>query len=324
MTLNDETSGLSLGQWTSPSIPAGSEPQFPISTVETGTGQTFTKPNYYAISVKTGITGYFQHVLWRAADGTLTNLSTCPAGMTASGAKLSGVHSSLFGDTYPSTIAVTNTGAASAPVTLGVYDARDGSKRGTYTTAAIPANGQVMVSMAAIEASVGAPTAGMFHYVILAEDPFTGFLQHLLTNAKAGVITDMTTGCALGLQASAKAQTFVSGSRFGGSGQSGQAGADGYLLICSSAGRFRYALPEDMPATPVGGYLTRPAWYPPLASIFMSNNAPSCPASGRINLTSMIVPVDQLSTSTPQGAMIGGHVTPIDHAYVGLKVLDKP
>ena len=63
MTLNDETSGLSLGQWTSPSIPAGSEQQFPTSTAETGTGQTFTKPNYYAISVKTGITGYFQHVL---------------------------------------------------------------------------------------------------------------------------------------------------------------------------------------------------------------------------------------------------------------------
>ena len=82
VTLNDQTSGAALGEWTSPSIPLASEQQFPIGTIEAGTGQTFTKPNYYGVRVQPGIAGYFQHVLWRATDGTLTNLSTCAADET--------------------------------------------------------------------------------------------------------------------------------------------------------------------------------------------------------------------------------------------------
>ena len=326
VALNDGTSGQTLGQWTSPSLPAGAEQQFSIGAIEAGTGQAFTKPNYYGVRVQSGINGYFQHVLWRAADGTLTNLSTCGAGVTANSRKLSGVHSSLLGDAYPSTIVVNNTGATAGRVTLGVYDARDGGKRGTYSTPVIPAGAQVLLSVTALESSVGAPTTGMYHYVIEAEAPFTGFLQHLVNNTKAGVTTDMTTSCAMGLEAGTTPLIFTSSAAVGVDlpCQPGQTAMQGFLLVCSSAGRFRYALAEDMPARPTGGYTERPSWYPPLRNIFLTNSPPSCPASGRITLTNMLVPVDQLTLSLPQGAMIGDHVTPIDHAYLAIKALDIP
>jgi len=41
------------------------------------------------------------------------------------------------------------------------------------------------------------PSAGMFHYVINRVGPFTGFLQHLVTNNQVGVVTDMTTACTM-------------------------------------------------------------------------------------------------------------------------------
>ena len=92
---------------------------------------------------------------------------------------------------------INNLGAAQS-VTLGVYDARDGTRLGGYTTASIPPNGQFMISAAELEVAMGkAPTAGMYHYVVKVEGSFTGFLQHLVNNLQAAVITDMTTACAL-------------------------------------------------------------------------------------------------------------------------------
>src|SRR5262245_16156637 len=57
-------------------------------------------------------------------------------------------------------------------------------------------------------------------------------------------------------------------SGFGAPCSPGQFALGGYLLVCSSTGTFRYALPEDVPAAPEGGYIQRPSWYPPLADQF--------------------------------------------------------
>jgi len=199
VSVNHGTSGELLGLWDSGSLPADSERQFAISTIETVLGISANKPSYYALSMHSEISGYFQHVLFRPADGTLTNLSTCAAGVTADPAKLSGVHSSTVGDLgYPSIIAVSNTGSAAAPVSLGIYDAFTGTKLGTYPTASIPANGQAVLTIGAIEAgALITPSPSIGHYVIKAEGSFNGFLQHLVNNQKAGVTTDMTTACAL-------------------------------------------------------------------------------------------------------------------------------
>jgi hypothetical protein len=195
-TFRDYISGQSVGQWTSTSIPASGELQFAIGTIENEMALP-NKPEYYSVSIQPNISGYFQHVLFRPIDGTLTNLSTCAAGVTADPLKLSGVHSSVLQTNFPSTVVVNNTGTAATTAALGIYDARNGNLLGTYTTVSIPANGQVMLSSAMLETATSAPTAGMFHYVIKAQANFTGFLQHLVNNVQARVITDMTTACAL-------------------------------------------------------------------------------------------------------------------------------
>lgn len=195
VTLRDATSGSSFGQWISPAIPAGAELQFPITTIENAIGVAI-KPNYYAATVQSGTATSMQHVLWRSTDGTLTNLSTCAAGISTGSSQVAGVHSSLLAE-YPSSVAVNNSGLSSAFV-LGVYDARNGNRLGTYNTGPIASGGSLVTTMAAIETAAGiTPQSGMFHYVVKVEGAFTGFLQHLVNNTRSGVTTDMTTVCAL-------------------------------------------------------------------------------------------------------------------------------
>ncbi len=199
-TFYDYVTGLQRGQWTSPSIVVGQDLQYFIGEIEKEANITGTKPAAYTMSVTSDITGYFQHVLYRPADGTLTNLSTCSAGVTADPRKLGEVHSSLL-EQYglPSSIVVRNTDTnANAGIDLGIYDARDGTKITTYRTAAIPANAAIIIRMSDIEKEKNkTPTGGLIHYVVKVESTFTGFLQHLLDNLQAGITTDMTTMCAL-------------------------------------------------------------------------------------------------------------------------------
>ena len=111
---------------------------------------------------------------------------------------------------------------------------------------------------------------------------------------------------------------------FGAPCTPGQFALRGYLLVCGSTGTFRYALPEDVPPAPEGGYVQRPAWYPRLAEVMRSDNPPVCPLSGRVTFTSPPIRVEDLLMTEPQGIMIGDHVTPIDHGYISIKSLAKP
>src|SRR5205085_8176287 len=69
---------------------------------------------------------------------------------------------------------------------------------------------------------------------------------------------------------------------FGALCQPGQFSHGGYLLVCSSAGTFRYALPEDIPPPPSGGYQQRPPWYPQISEMFRASKPPACPLLGRV------------------------------------------
>lgn len=95
---------------------------------------------------------------------------------------------------------------------------------------------------------------------------------------------------------------------------------DGMVTICDG-GRYRYALPDDIPPTPAGGYVTRPDWYPTLADIFGAT-VDEC-SNGSVQFTHPIVAPEQLSRTAPAGLMIFDHVTPIDHMYIGIAALDK-
>ena len=197
VTLSDYSTGAPLGQWTSPSIPAGASPQFPITTLETGASPSFTPPAYYSLAIQSSFAGSFQHVLWRQADGSLTNLSTCDSLPTSAGTTLMNVHSSLLASGYPSQVVVFNTGTVAANATIGIYDAATGSRLGSYSAQAVPANGQALSTMVSMENASGVSPNGRTQYILKIENAFTGFLQHLMNNRQSGVTTDMTGVCPL-------------------------------------------------------------------------------------------------------------------------------
>lgn len=102
----------------------------------------------------------------------------------------------------------------------------------------------------------------------------------------------------------------------------GEFGFGQALLICER-GTFRFALPTDIPPAPEGGHRSRPAWYPTLATA-MGRPATQCGPLGRVVFTNAVMDPATIASITPQGMMIAGHVTPIDHGYLAGRSLDKP
>jgi V8-like Glu-specific endopeptidase len=198
VTLADPDTGAALATWTSPSIPAGSSLQFFIKDMEDNASQAFAKPPFYSLSVRPTFAGYMQHALWQVADNSLTNLTNCDTTAITDAKTLMGVHSSLLAQGYPSTVVVYNTGVAAVNISLGIYDARNGNRLGTYTTGTLQPNAQKRATVSAMEAVAAiSPQPGMYHYVIKADTNFTGYLQHVMTNTSDNVVTDFTGVCRL-------------------------------------------------------------------------------------------------------------------------------
>jgi hypothetical protein len=105
----------------------------------------------------------------------------------------------------------------------------------------------------------------------------------------------------------------------------GEVGWNGYVVAACKSGIVKYAMPKDIPANPNGTYSSRPNWYPTLTQIMMPPLAPEPTCSpSTIKFTSPVIPIDKLAPTIPYGMMVGDHVTPIDHAYLGLKTLAIP
>jgi V8-like Glu-specific endopeptidase len=195
VTLADYETGALLATWRSPSLPAGSARQFSITEVEADASVPFAKPLVYSLSVRPTFTGSFQNILWRKFDMTLTNLSTCDA-QQRTPTVLTNVHSSLMDGGYPSGIVIHNTSANTINPRFGIFHAQTGQRLGTYATTVAP-NSQRIVSIGNLEVAAGISAAGVYHYNIKADTSFSGYLQHLLNNKNARLITDMTETCAL-------------------------------------------------------------------------------------------------------------------------------
>lgn len=104
--------------------------------------------------------------------------------------------------------------------------------------------------------------------------------------------------------------------------KNGVIGWNGQITATCKNGKVAYTLASDVPATPEGGYKSRPNWYPTLHQIFggQQTKEPTCPPT-TIKFTKPVIPLDQLAPIIPYGMTVGGHVTPIDHAYLGIKSL---
>lgn len=105
----------------------------------------------------------------------------------------------------------------------------------------------------------------------------------------------------------------------------GQIGWNGNVVAACKGGIVKYAMPKDIPANPAGYYTSRPDWYPTLTQIMMPplTTEPTCSPS-TIKFTKPVIPIDKLAPTIPYGMMVGDHVTPIDHAYLGVKTLAIP
>lgn len=97
----------------------------------------------------------------------------------------------------------------------------------------------------------------------------------------------------------------------------------GMPMVCDG-GRYRYALPSDVPPAPEGGYTSRPEWFPRLQDVLRAADPPACPISGRVTLTHPVIKPEHVTRILPQALMIADHVTPIDHGYIAVTPLDKP
>ena len=89
------------------------------------------------------------------------------------------------------------------------------------------------------------------------------------------------------------------------------------LYVCKN-GKWGFPVPGDLPIPSDG---SKPDWYPSLDTLSSQPEA-TCPNSD-ITFSHSFLPIDQLDASIPYGAMIYDHVTPIDHAYIGIKPLSK-
>lgn len=195
VTLADYTTGAILGTWTSPSIAGHRTRQFPVSEIESGANAVFTKPSVYSLSVRPTFSGNFQNTLWNTGSAALANASTCDTQSTDR-KTLIYVHSSLLSP-YTSTIVIHNTGSGTVSPTLGIYNAETGQRITGYVATAIPANGQSIVEIASLEKAAGITPSTAYHYNIVAETSFTGYLQQFLNNQTAKMIVDMTASCAM-------------------------------------------------------------------------------------------------------------------------------
>lgn len=102
----------------------------------------------------------------------------------------------------------------------------------------------------------------------------------------------------------------------GCAGRNQYAHGDGSLLLCES-GKYRYALPADVPTRPSGGFTARPDWFP---TLFGGDGALPFPP-GDVKFTHAPVDPEKIFSIIPHGAMIGDHITPIDHAYLNVATL---
>ncbi len=142
VTLRDAETGAQLGRWTSPNIPAHASFQFNVSRLESeaeaDTVIARDDRTYYNLVVESGFDGSMQHVLWQRTAGVLTNMTSCPDGVSGGERSLLNVHSPSILQ-YPSAVRVYNDSASSRTGVLDVYNATTGELIGQWMSPPIEA-----------------------------------------------------------------------------------------------------------------------------------------------------------------------------------------
>ncbi len=197
VTVADGNTGTTLGTWTSPSLAPFSSLQFNIREIEQQATPAIAVGgrDRYTLNIASNFLGYFQHVLWNVQGASLTNLSGCSNGISSDVIHMGNVNTTQVGD-FPSVIIVHNVGARSTNAVVGVYNAKTGERIGGVVIPNVPPNADAAFGMSDVETALNHhPAADEYNYNLVVESDFPGYLQHLVYNTRAGLITNMTAKC---------------------------------------------------------------------------------------------------------------------------------
>ena len=208
VTLRDAETGAPLGRWTSPNIPAHASFQFDVSRLESeaeaDTVIARDDRTYYNLVVESGFDGSMQHVLWQRTAGVLSNMTSCPDGVSGGERTLLNVHSPNILQ-YPSAVRVYNDSASASSGVLEIFNATTGEAVGQWTSPPIEAGAAYEVSLSEIitDIETGGETNDIAdslpaHLNVELSSDFNGYLQHTILNRRSEVLTDMSAKCALG------------------------------------------------------------------------------------------------------------------------------
>jgi hypothetical protein len=204
ISMRDAPTGTVYGTWTSPTIPPGASLQFGVGQMEreavpTGPVLPILGRTFYDMDVTSTFAGYVQHVQWANGSAILNNLTSCGTGIVNDTSVITNIYTSKIGS-YVSHVRMVNTGALADHAVLVVTDINGGTQIGQWTSPEIPSGGMLDITGPQLEAQIPAlQTAvigGMLQYNVTLTR-LAGYMQHIMENQGADVISDMTAKCSM-------------------------------------------------------------------------------------------------------------------------------
>lgn len=180
-------------------VPGNSSVQVTMADIEKAIGFGGSTESLMSAYVDADFKGYLQNVIWNQGGLSLTNITTCTSAIVDPHTFLGNIHTSQVGANYKSQILVHNTGTVAAKAGFDIYDGRTGAKIGSIETAAQiePNTSTIFYAQAALDAIGFTPSAGQYHLTFKLQNGFKGVAEHIVENVSSGVVTDMSTKCAL-------------------------------------------------------------------------------------------------------------------------------
>lgn len=149
----------------------------------------------YSVAVSATIEGFAQHVVFKNADRSWMNFSTC-GGASGDTKTLINVHDQS--QVSASVIVLHNTGAANAAATISIIDAGTGATIGVWTSPTIAAGATAApIAASQIIAEARLPDGQRPYVTFILNEAFTGYAQHLVSAVGTANVSDMTAKCAL-------------------------------------------------------------------------------------------------------------------------------
>ena len=142
--------------------------------------------------------GYAQHIRWDPSDGSFANLTTCDNGVSDNLDNMIAVHTSKL-PRFPSYIVAHNTGESDNNPIFIAEDARNGEELGRFTLGDTikPNTSRTIFVSDLLEFFDVQAESDQFYMNLKVTSAFTGFIQHIVDNQDAGLITNMTLKCDL-------------------------------------------------------------------------------------------------------------------------------